>query len=250
MIRSWGFTLFMYAFAVCIGLLGWVTLFNRRWSMAVCTFWCRGTLWALKTLCGVTASVSGEENLPDGPAIIAGKHQAMWETVFFCAYFEGPSFVLKKQLKSIPVFGWWCARAGFIYIDRDGGAKALRQMVDDSKAALANGATHIIIFPEGTRTGVGQKAPYQPGIAALAKTLKLPVVPAAHNSGCHWQHPGPLKVPGTIYLEFLPALDPSLPRAKLMAQLEETVESATARLEAKGGYHRPAPASAPLATES
>ncbi len=249
MIRSSLFTVFMYAFALCIALVAWVTLFRREWAMAASKFWCRGVLWALRTLCGINTDMRGLDNLPEGPAIIAGKHQSMWETVFFCALFNGPSFVLKKELKSIPVFGWWCAKAGFIYIDRDAGARALRQMVDDAKDAIAKGATHIIIFPEGTRTGLGQKATYNPGVAALAKALKLPVVPAAHNSGCHWRHPGPLKVPGTIFLEFLPPLSPKLPRAQLMEELEDIVEGATARLEAKGGHIRPSPSPHPMSEE-
>lgn len=248
-LRSWTFTAFMYAYALFIGVVCAPTLLRRDWALAVAQAWCRGILWGLRTICRVSSHITGQEYLPDGPAIIAGKHQSMWETVFFCAFFKKPTFILKKELRTIPVFGWWCEQSGFIFVDREAGASALRQMVHDAKAALADGATHIIIFPEGTRTALGTRTTYQPGIAALARSLRLPVVPAAHNSGCYWRHPGPEKAPGTIALKFLPPISPSTPRAQLMASLEEVVESTTRQLENQA-YQATAPRPAPSQEEA
>ena len=109
---------------------------------------------------------------------------------------------MKRELKPVPFFGWWCAASGFVFVDRAAGAKALKSMISDSKQALALGSSHIVIFPEGTRTRVGEAGDYQPGTAALAKALDVPIVPVAHNSGCFWRHHEGRMVPGTVTLEF------------------------------------------------
>ena len=233
-LKSRIFSIYMGLSALLIAIFAFWSLFRKDWAMKVGKFWNATALFGLKHICGIDSEIIGKENLPDGPAIIASKHQTMWETMALCSYLPFPSFVLKKELGRIPIFGWWCAQSGFIFIDRSAGAKALRKMVEDSKAAIASDTTHIIIFPEGTRSPIGTKAPYQPGLAALAKALSLPIVPVAVNSGVFWQHPSGRKVPGKITLEFLPPLSPDMPRAQLMPAVEEVIETATRRLEAEG----------------
>ena len=114
---------------------------------------------------------------------------------------------------------------------------------------LAEGR-QVVIFPEGTRVAPGERAPYQPGVAALAKSLKLPVIPVAHNSGSYWLTPGPRKIPGTITLEYLPTLPAGLSRADLTEQLEGAIEGAMARLETRGPDGQEAGASIPTGEPS
>ena len=120
-----------------------------------------------------------------------------------------------------------------IRIDRTGGARALRTLVDDGRAALARGSS-IVIFPEGTRAPVGERNPYQPGVAALYRQLDCPVVPVALNSGLFWRRRGFIKRPGRIVVEFLPPIAPGLERKAFMAELEQRLERATDRLIAEG----------------
>ena len=89
----------------------------------------------------------------------------------------------------------------------------------------------MVIFPEGTRTAPGQRLAYQPGVAALYQALRLPVVPAAVNSGLYWGRRSFVKTPGRIILAFLEPIAPGLPRAQLMSELEARIEAATAALE-------------------
>jgi 1-acyl-sn-glycerol-3-phosphate acyltransferase len=233
------FDVYMVIVTLLIGVLLSPGLVRRSWAIGVCKLWCGALLFGLRMICGLGSKVEGRGDLPDGPAIIAAKHQSMWETLFLFRDLPRPSFVLKRELGRVPVFGWWAKAAGFIFVDRSAGAKALRSMVTDSQAAIADGATHIIIFPEGTRVPAGQSAPYHPGVAALARALDLPVVPVAHNSGCFWRHFDRLKVPGTITLQYLSPLPAGTPRAQLMAALPEIVESTTRLLEARSGAPSP-----------
>ena len=73
--------------------------------------------------------------------------------------------------------------------------------------------------------------PYQPGVAALYQALGVPLVPAAVNSGLFWGRRAFVKRPGRIVLEFLEPIPPGWPRRRLMAELEQRIEAATAALE-------------------
>ncbi len=106
-------------------------------------------------------------------------------------------------------------------------------MLARARKAVASGRP-IAIFPEGTRTAVGARRPYHPGVAALYTQLGVPLVPVAVNSGLFWGRRSFLKRPGRIILEFLPAIPPGLPRRRVMAELEARIEAATAALVAEG----------------
>jgi 1-acyl-sn-glycerol-3-phosphate acyltransferase len=116
-----------------------------------------------------------------------------------------------------------------IPVDRAGRASALRDMIGQAKQRVAQGRP-LLIFPEGTRTAPGEHRPYQPGAAALYGQLGLPVVPVALNSGLFWGRRQFVKRPGTITLEFLPAIPPGMPRKAFMAELERRLEGAATRL--------------------
>ena len=89
----------------------------------------------------------------------------------------------------------------------------------------------IVIFPQGTRTPPSTKNPYLPGVAALYTQCNVPVVPTALNSGMFWPRRTFLKHPGTVVIEFLPAIEPGLRRREFSTLLEEAIEPATTRIE-------------------
>lgn len=204
----------------------------RQWMIALGRFWQRGVQALLAALAGLTYEVRGRERMPATPAIFAFKHQSAWETLVLNILFDDLAIVLKQELTQIPLFGWYLRHAGMIRIDRSGGAKALRRLVEDARAALAQGSA-VVIFPEGTRALVGERHPYHPGVAALYRQLDCPVVPVALNSGLFWRRRGFIKRPGRIVLEFLPPIAPGLERKAFMAELEQRLEGATKRLVAE-----------------
>lgn len=190
--------------------------------------WSKLLLDGLRTICGTRYEFRGLENIPNTPVLIAAKHQAMWETVSMFSAIEHPAFVLKKELIDIPFYGWIAKRYGSIAIDRSAHANALRQLVKDAKDAVAAGR-QIIIFPEGTRTRIGEQIEYKPGVAALYKQLNIPCIPVALNSGIYWPR-GSAKRPGTIVMEFLPPIPPGLKRDQFMTELETAIETNSNRL--------------------
>jgi 1-acyl-sn-glycerol-3-phosphate acyltransferase len=215
-----------------IGVAGLpLLLAPRRIVMMFGRFWAQVVLALLGGIVGMRADIRGRANLPGGACLIAMKHQSMWDTLMLPVVLGDPAVVIKRELLMVPFYGWYAARAGSIFIDRKGGAGALRRMVAAAKAAAEAGRP-IVIFPQGTRTAPGDAStPYQAGIAALYQGLGLPLVPAAVNSGLYWGRRSFVKRSGRAVMQFLPPIPEGLPRRDVMAELEARIERATAALE-------------------
>jgi len=192
--------------------------------------WARLVLFGLKHIAGLGMEVRGR--VPEGAALIAAKHFSMWETIALLALLRAPAIVIKRELLSIPFYGWYCIKQGMIPIDRASGASAIRRMHAAAKRAIAKGQP-IVIFPEGTRKKIGAPPDYKPGVAALYTLLGLPCVPMAHNSGLFWIG-GFLRKPGTVVVEFLEPIPPGQRRQEFMTVLEARIEHASQRLLAEG----------------
>lgn len=156
----------------------------------------------------------------------------MFETIAHWGFLPDPAIILKKSLIYLPFFGQYALKLRNIVLDRKGYAAALKQMLKDAKAR-ANEGRQVLIFPEGTRAEPGAAPDYKPGVAALYKGLGLPCTPVALTSGVHWPAHGFIRKPGTIVVEFLPAIEPGLSREAFMAELEQRIETATNRLLAQ-----------------
>ena len=233
LLRSLLFNLAFYLSTAAMAVLGLpVLLMSQRSGMAYGRSWAAGVLKLLHWCVGLTHEVRGWQNLPPGPAIIAMKHQSAWDTLAVPVVFGDPAIVLKRELMWIPLYGWYLWKAGMIPVDRGAGAGALKAMVRAGERAAVAGR-RIVIFPEGTRTAVGTRRPYQPGAAALYRQLDVPIVPVAVNSGLFWGRRQFVKRPGRITLEILPPIPPGRERRVAMAELEERIETATARLVAE-----------------
>jgi len=194
--------------------------------------WSQVIQFGMRWILGLTYEIRGLENVPQGPVLIAAKHQSVWDTTIFHILFDEPAYVMKKELMSIPLWGWYAKKCGSVPVDRSAGASALRTMLRGVAGALKAGRP-VIIFPEGTRTAPGSKAPYHPGVAAIYTQTGVTVVPAALNSGMFWGRHSFIKKPGHIILEFLPPLPPKLDRRTFLAELETRIETASMRLQAE-----------------
>jgi len=209
---------------LCVILIPLTWLGNKQASLAGRT-WAWGIVWLLRVVCGITHEIEGLENLPKGTCVIASKHQSAWDTMIFFAVMKHPVFVMKKELLKVPLFGSFMARMGMIPVDRKGGAAALKFMLREVKKRLENGMS-LVLFPEGTRTEVGQVGTYHPGIASVYQESDLNVlfVPVALDSGKCWNKNTFLKYPGVITIKFLKPIAQGMPRKEFMKKLQEEIE--------------------------
>ena len=230
------FLFFFLTTVICVTAVPGVFL-TRRFATRVESFWAWCMLWVLKVTVDLDFEIRGREHLPDGPMILASKHQSAWDTIVFAVALHDPVYVLKKDLLHIPVYGWYLHKLDMIAIDRDAGISSMKNMIRHARRVLDEGRRYIIIFPEGSRVAPGERDPYQPGVAGLYGMLGVPVVPVALNSGLFWGRRKLLKYPGIITLEFLPAIAPGMAREAFMAELEERIETASDRLIAEAQAH-------------
>ena len=191
--------------------------------------WSRTWLRMYRAICGVSYEIRGRENLPAGGCLLAMKHQSVWDTCALFALFERPVYVLKSELMFIPFFGWALARLGCIPVKRGTGKSALDNMVRGTRRALQQGK-QVVIFPEGTRTRVGDPASYKTGISHLYKDLAVACVPVALNSGMLWPRRSFLRPPGVIRMQILAAIPPGMDRKQMFDLMVDRIEGATQRL--------------------
>ena len=231
MIRSICFAIVFYGVTVVMAVLYLpLIILPRRVFLEICLAWVRLMVAAIRIILGIRYELRGLENRPDGPAIFASKHQSAWDVLIYNLIVHDCAYVLKRELYRIPLWGWYVWRVGSVGIDRSGGARALKGMVAQASELLKHGRS-IIVFPQGTRTPVGECRPYLPGAAALYMGTGAPVVPVALNSGIFWPRRQFQKNPGRITIEFLPPIEPGLNRRDFLKQLEDKIEGATTRLE-------------------
>lgn len=229
-LRSWLFTVLFYSWTILCLLTIWpVMLWSQLAGRACVNRWAKGVLWLLRILVGITYEVRGLENVPEKPCLIACKHQSAWEIFALLLIVPNATFVMKRELVSIPLFGWYALRLGMIPVERDKGATALRTITTAVEHALTTGQ-HIIIFPEGTRRAIGAEPDYKTGIAHFYKRFEIPCVPAALNSGHHWLNGVTIKRPGTIIVSFLPAIEAGGRPKAFMREMQDLIEAETIKL--------------------
>ena len=233
-IRSILFNLLFYLNLFLLLILAMPTLvMPRRAVLGVAKTWGRSSLWLLRVICGLKVEFRGMEKIPAGPLIVASKHQSTWETFALLSMFDDPTFIIKRELMWIPVFGWCTWKGGMIPVNRGAGSQALVEMAIYARSEIRR-SRQLIIFPEGTRRPPGAEPHYKFGVAHLYAEIGVPCLPVALNSGLFWRRRSFLRFPGTVRVEFLDPIPPSLDKEVFLARLQNEIESATARLIAEG----------------
>lgn len=204
--------------------------FSQKARSRYISIWAFFIIWWLKVTCNLGFLVEGRENIPGGNALILAKHQSAWETIVLQTIFPPQTWVLKRELLWLPIFGWGLALTRPIAIDRAAGKKALRQVINQGINRLQRGLW-VVIFPEGTRTAPGQRQRYAIGGAMLAEKSGYPVVPVCHNAGEFWPKQGFTKKPGVITLVIGEPFSPAGMKAgEINARVEEWIESTYQRI--------------------
>ena len=170
----------------------------RRFLWCIVVNYCNLVLRAGDFFCGMKVVVEGQENLPATASVIMIKHTTTLETYGHVPFFPRTSWVLKREIIWMPIFGW---AIGLLFqpiaIRRSARGTAVKQVIDQGKQKLAEG-TWVTIFPEGTRMPPGETRRYGVSGAALAKEANVAIVPVAHNAGDLWPRLKFTKRPGTV----------------------------------------------------
>lgn len=198
-IRSTLFYLGYYSVTIFLSIF-FMLLFPvlpARGRHAFASLWCDFILGWLRLCCGVRYRVLGLENLPASPSVIIANHQSSWETILFYKLVFPVSPILKKELISIPFWGWSMRLLKPIAIDRSKPREAGRSLLKQGVNRIQSGNS-VIVFPEGSRSESGSIRRFSRGAAKLALAAKADIVPIAHNAGYCWPAREFIKRPGLI----------------------------------------------------
>ena len=136
-------------------------------------------IWA-RLFCALTfvrVKIYGLENLNSNESyVFVLNHQSIFD--IFIIYGWLPfifKWMMKAELRKIPLIGKACESAGHIFINRSN-AQAANHSIEKAKSILKNGIS-LVVFPEGTRSITGDMAVFKRGAFRIATDLLLPIVP-------------------------------------------------------------------------
>jgi 1-acyl-sn-glycerol-3-phosphate acyltransferase len=223
LLRSLLFSLFFYPFSTFPVLAAFLSVpLGRDAVIGSSRRWARFHRFCARYILGIRSRVEGR--LPQGPVLVAIKHESMFETVETLALFDRPAVVLKRELLDIPFWGFVARTHGVIPVDRGTGAAAMRAMMKSAREAIAEGRP-IIIFPEGTRVPHGEAPAIKAGFAGLYRILGVPVVPIALDSGRLWPRRSLLKRSGFVTWRVGETIPAGLDRSEAEARVHAAINA-------------------------
>lgn len=236
LLRSLVFFIWFYGLMAVFGLVfAPLALWSRRGAYLGIQAFLRPAFWGLRVFCGLTAETRGP--IPVGEVVIAPKHQSFLDVLILLRDLPAAKFVMKRSLLWAPVVGLYALRIGASPIARDRGWTSVRQLMREVGRRRALGG-QLVIFPQGTRTGPGETAPYRPGAHLVCRTYDLPCVPAATNTGHFWPRRGIIRNPGVAVIEFLEPLPAGLGARAFTKALAARIEPASELLSAEARARR------------
>src|SRR5882672_3263388 len=167
MLRSLVFNVLFYLNTVLWLLAALPTFFMPyRAIIAVAKAWGRCNRALARIVAGIDYEIRGADKIPHGPVIIAAKHQSAWETFGLLPLFDNPTFIIKRELQWIQIFGWFTIKGRMVPVNRGSRAQALNKMTERARLELSDNR-QLVIFPEGTRRAPGAEPRYKYGVAQL-----------------------------------------------------------------------------------
>lgn len=199
----------------------------RLYTQLMC-FW-------MRAITGIRLNIRGREKLPEGPCILAAKHQSWGDGFVMFSQFDDLAFVTGSHLENFPFLGGILRKMGAIIVDSCGGAVARAKLVDTELVKAKAQGRRILIYPEGNLSPVGERHRYRKGVYHMYEQYGCPVVPVATNLGERWPQAEWRLSPGIAVLEFLDPIAPGIEKDEFMAMLENKIETASLQLLGKDG---------------
>ena len=225
MIRNLIFSIFFFTGIIIISLIFLPSFFLPRGVVLlggkIMGYW---TGFCLKFFLSTKIIIKGKENLiRNEKFFIAASHQSMFETFYLQTLFNSPIFILKKELLSIPVFGWYLKKIGSISIKRDKVTKDNLGFLEDIRVITNNSKRPIIIFPQGTRVLPNERPPFKKGVSRIYEELQISCQPVAINSGFVWPKKGLKQSKKTITISVLSSIPTGLSKEEFVKTLENNI---------------------------
>lgn len=210
-------------------------------------------LWnrLLSSILGLRISRTGLPNTQ--PSLFVANHVSWLDIVGLLATGRGV-FLAKSEVRSWPLIGWLCERAGTLFIAR--GAVGAAERANRQIACALGSGRNVYIFPEGTSTDGSKVRPFFPRLfeAAVQSGVPIQAIAISYTRDGGLDSVAPfiddddfvdhlLKVVSQPYtdqsLTFLPSISPEMGDRRTLAkytrqQIEQTIGSAD-KAKVEGG---------------
>jgi 1-acyl-sn-glycerol-3-phosphate acyltransferase len=186
-------------------------------------FWSRINIYL--AFCRV--SVKGMENLDRRRTyVVLSNHQSLFDVWVLIAYLPLQlRWVIKNEIRKMPVFGYALERMGHIYVDRDRGSSVVQGI--EKAAKKVKEGTSVVFFPEGTRSEDGRLGKFRRGGFVLAQKTGYPILPVTINGSRFVLPKNTLDLmPGKIEIHIKPPIEDSsnIPLTLLIKTVQEVIQ--------------------------
>jgi len=165
--------------------------------------------WGIRSWARVICKAAGakivlhdSERILDGAAVYVSNHVSWFDVFALGAVLPRVTFVAKKELEKLPIFGRACRAAGIVFIER-----ANRRAAFDTYKAASDKVREgrsVVVCPEGTRGRDYHLRPFKKGPFVFAISTGAPIVPTIIHGTIGIQPKGSFRVrSGTINIHFL-----------------------------------------------
>ncbi len=198
---------------MCFGVVClFSSIFSLKAARYIALIWNFNLLW----IAGIKLKVSGLEKLQKNKryVFIANHQSGLDIPVLYAGLNRSISFIAKKELFYIPIFGWGMVVVGHIWIDRSNARKA-RESILRAVKHLQKAQVSLILFPEGTRSADGSIGEFKTGSFSLALQAGVEVVPVViHDTMKSLPKNSSLITPGTVHVDVCDPIDVSADQTK------------------------------------
>jgi len=184
--------------------------------------WFRLVFFLLDKISDIKVEERGIENLPtDKGFILCCKHMSNLDALLI--YSRLPNLTALAKIELFSVFGIKQVLTKMAVIPIDRGKGKAKNKTSEIADILIEQKIPLLLFVEGTRIPAGQRKPLKTGVYYIQEDRDLPVICASTNTGIHWVKGSPFNKPGTIVMEYHPAIEQGLDKESFMAKVTENV---------------------------
>ena len=222
-IKSIFFNFLFYFSIAFFGILFLPLLFSEKLTRKGVKFWAILIIFLLRKIIGVKIIYQNQYIFKKRGYLLAANHQSVFDTIFFLKEFDKVIYIVKKELKYIPIYGWYASRLGNIFVDRNKRIESIKH-ISENVCRVLKMNYKVIIFPEGTRQLEKKIGKIKPGIFILQKFCKSLVYPVYINSYCVWPKNDFIKKSKSIKVKVLAPLEYEESKMKFICKLKNCLE--------------------------
>ena len=223
MIKSILFNFIFYFSILFFGILFLPFLISEKFTRYAVRFWATLIIFLLEKVVGAKILFQNKYIFDDKGYLVAANHQSVFDTIFFLKEFDKVIYVVKRELKFIPIYGWYAARLGNVFINRKERIKSIKSISEKVFKSL-NKNYKVIIFPEGTRQLENNIGDIKPGVFAIQSFCKCLVYPIYISSNKVWPKNSFLKKNKSIIVKTLSPINFNRSKKESLSILKKKLE--------------------------